>query len=279
MVPLERLIAMGVTGTGKTMQWLDMARTLNVKGGPKFYCIDTDNAVNYMIATSYPDLDIKSGGNVEVFRVADWEDYHGHAKSDTHPDGAQEKILKKIKPNDWIIIDMADTPWETVQRFYTSEIFGKPKGAYLLQVRRMVQNKLESGDKKAFLSEEGFKGWEDWSVINAMYADFMIPIINNPCAHLYLATKVQALSPKEDPTVKVLYGDFSIRASGQKNLGHAVHTILLYSIDISTKGKPVWKVTTVKDRANREYFTKTEFISFYWQYLVAKAGWASQWKR
>jgi len=273
MVPLERIIAMGVTGTGKTKQWLDMARILNKKGGPKFHVIDTDNAIDYMIATSYPELDIKNGGNVIVYKVYEWEDYHGHAKDDKHPDGAQEKILKAIKPNDWIVIDMADSPWDAVQRFYTNEVFGKGKGAYFLQTRRMVQSKLESGGKKAFMSEEGLKGWEDWPTINAMYFDFIMPIINNQCAHIYLSTKVQSLSPKDDPTVKVTYGDFGIRASGQKNLGHAVHTILLYSIDISVKEKPVWKVTTIKDRANREYFQKDMFVSFYYQYLVAKAGW------
>lgn len=273
MVPLERLIAMGVTGTGKTKQWLDTARKLNYKGGPKFHVIDTDNAVNYMLATTYKELDSKVGGNVIVYPVYNWEEYHGHAASDKHPDGAQEKILKTIKPNDFIILDMADTPWEAVQRFYTSEIFGKSKGTYFLQARRLVQSKFESGDKKAHLSEEALKGWEDWPVINAMYFDFIMPLINNPVAHMYLSTKVQALTAKDDPTVKVLYGDFGIRAAGQKNLGHAVHTILLYSIDISVKEKPVWKISTIKDRAGREYFHKTEFYSFYYQYLVAKAGW------
>ena len=47
---LERILAMGITGSGKSYQWLKLARALKPVGA-KFRCIDTDNDIDYMLRT------------------------------------------------------------------------------------------------------------------------------------------------------------------------------------------------------------------------------------
>ena len=272
----ERILAMGVPGSGKSRQWLEIAKIkLHQKSKMKFWCIDTDNAINYMLATSFKGLDVKEGGNVNVFPCYDWKDYMSVVKDKK---GAQEIILNSVKPNDMIIIDMADNPWDSVQRYFSSEVFGKTKGSYFLQARKLVQAKMdaaESGkDTKAALSENAFQGWTDWPVINSLYGEFIGPIVNNPYTHLYLTTKVERLSAKEDPTVRAVFGELGLKPTGQKHLGHQVHTIFLYKLDLSTKGSPAWQIKTVKDRSGRTYFDNDDFMSLYYQYLAPEAGWS-----
>lgn len=269
---LERMLVMGPPGAGKTKQWLDIAVQLKPHG-VKFHCIDTDNAVNFMLATQYDGLSSEDGGNVFVYPCFEWPDYMGYSDAKGRHDGALQKILKSVKPGDWIILDMADKPWDAVQRYFTDEIFGVDKGSYFLQARKVLQNKADAGKKASSLSEEAFKGWTDWVVINALYGDFINKLLSSPIAHIYMTTKVQPLSNREDPASRITYGDYGIKPTGQKDLGHQVHTILLYKVDVSTKKNPIWYVSTIKDRSGREYFNDTQLVSLYYQYFVGKAGW------
>jgi len=270
---LERMLVMGPPGSGKTKQWLDIATILKPKN-VNFYCIDTDNAVNFMLATQYKGLSKDEGGNVTVFPCFDWGDYVGRTdEKGAYVPGALQKILKLVKRDDWIILDMADKPWDAVQRFYTDEIFGVDKGTYFLQARKILQSKVKSGKKASALSEEAFKGWTDWVVINALYGDFIYRLLSCPVTNIYMTTKVQPLSSRENPASRIAYGDYGIKPTGQKDLGHQVHTIMLFKVDVTTKKHPTWYITTVKDRSGREYFADVQLVSFYYQYFVAKAGW------
>ncbi len=250
----ERILSMGITGSGKTFQWLKLADALR-KTGAQFYCIDTDNDINYMVETAFPQLKPANKGNVHVYPVFDWPDYRK----------ALEEIKVKATEKDWFVLDMADTPWETVQRYFTSEVMQGNIGDYFLDVRKQIQRSKKSATS---IAREAFDGWMDWSVINKLYFDFMNPVIYQLKCHVYMCTKVQELGKKEDPDVAAVFGPYGIRNSGQKNLGHMVHTILLLM-----PGKKNWYVKTIKDRAGRKYFDKEIYISFYLQYLVDKANW------
>ena len=256
MLPHERILSIGITGSGKSYQWLKMAEQLK-PAGAKFFCIDTDNAVEYMIETAFPHLAEKRGGNVKVFTVFDWPDY-------------KQAIdwVRSNKPGleDWLVLDMADTPWDTVQAYYTSEVFNKNIGDYFLQIRKEIQKGLRKGE----VSREAFDGWRDWGVVNKLYHDFIDPLIFRNRCHIYATAKVQKMGSKEDADIKELFSEWGIRPSGQKALGHLFHSILLL---IPGKGK--WYVTTMKDRGRRKYFAKTPLSDLYMQYLVAKAHWES----
>lgn len=258
----EKILAMGVTGSGKSYQWLKLARALKASGA-KFRCIDTNDAIPFMMETQFPDLKPENGGNVYVHPAMDWLEYKEGLK-----------WVKESEPvaKDWLVLDMADDPWERVQRYFVSSVFEEDMGEYFLQVRKEVQAKGGKGlDGKAVTSivREGLSGWVDWTVINRLYDDVMMPLIYRIPCHVYAATKVQELRRGEkDPELLSLYGDIKVRPSGQKNLGHQVHTLFLFK-----PGTDKWTITTVKDRGNRGYFKDVQLNSLYMQYLVVKAGW------
>lgn len=258
----ERILVTGVAGSGKSYQWLILARALK-KTGAKFRCIDTDDAIPFMLETQFQDLKPENGGNVFVRLALDWPQYKE----------ALAWIKKEpIQGKDWVVLDLADNAWSTVQRHFVTNVFGEDSGDYFLQIRKEVQQRGGVGkDGKAVTSivREGLDGWKDWSVINKLYDDWILPLVYRTPCNFYAATKVQELMRGEkDPEVLALYGSLKIRPSGQKNLGHQVHTIFLLK-----PGKDNWTITTLKDRGNRGYFKNVNLTSLYKQYLVVKAGW------
>jgi len=280
---LERILAMGITGSGKSWQWLRLARALKSTGA-KFRCVDTDNDINYMLQTQFLDLLPENGGNVYVHLAFDWPEYEESVKWIKQEGIAPEALAKMdkylqvayrtpIKPIDWVVTDKINNAWSTVQRYFTTEVFGEDMGEYFLQIRKEMQSGIRTTAKGKMPSSaitEGLDGWKDWSVINKLYDDWILPIIYRVKCHVYAATDVDKLDKgtDRDPEVLSLFGDWGIKPAGQKKLGGQHHTILLF-----VPGKENWFVTTIKDRAGRPYFKKVTLFSFYRQYLVAKAGW------
>lgn len=258
----ERILTTGVTGSGKTWQWLQLARALKSTGAI-FRCIDTDAAIRFMLETGFPDLLPENGGNVIVYDSTNWPLLRE----------ARDWLKKEpVKPIDWLVIDMIDVTWEFVQRHFVGSVFEEDMGEYFLQVRRDVQARGGVGaDGKQVTSiiREGLSGWVDWSVINKMYNDVIPPLLYTTPCHVYAAAKVQEIPRNEkDPEIMNIFGEMRLRPSGQKNLGHQLHSIFLLKPGIKK-----WFITTMKDRGNRTYFEDIQLHSFYKQYLVVKAGW------
>jgi hypothetical protein len=287
MPVLERILAFGVTGSGKSYQWLKIAEVLKPTGAI-FRVLDTDNAIPFMLETQFPQLKPENGGNVYVHQSFTWPEYKtGVNWLQRRPPSKEEveylsvmepNVLKDwqknpVKPIDWTVVDMADNAWRTVQSYFVQEIFGEDPGDYFLQIRREMQvgiRKTKRGEMPASPVMEGLDGWKDWAVINKLYDDWMLPIVYRIPTHVYTTAKVEHLDTRteKDEEVLMLYGDLKIRPSGQKALGHQMHSLFLM-----VPGKSEWFITTIKDRGGRSYFNKTKLISFYNQYLVAKANW------
>lgn len=274
---------MGITGSGKSYHWLKMAELL-LPTGSIFRVLDTDNAIPYMLGTQFPHLMPENGGNVYVQPSVEWPEYKvGVAWArQTGLKEAQVKALDEynrkaytipVKDNDWLIVDMADDAWSTVQNYFVGEVFQEDEGDYFLSVRRELQarggkSKVD-GKTATSILPEGLSGWIDWVVINKLYNDWIRPITFQMKCHVYATTKVEKIDRGlKDVEMTMLFGDLGVRPTGQKRLGHQMHTVLLM-----IPGADRWFITTAKDRAGRTYFKKTPLVSFYTQYLVAKAGW------
>lgn len=266
MAVRERILAMGIPGTGKTYQWLKIAENL-LPTGAKFRVLDTDDAIPYMLQTQFPHLDPKNKGNVYVHPAFDWPDYKA----------GLEWLLKEDKEGDWIVIDMADMAWQTVQRYFVGEVFDQSMGDYFLATRKLLRekgDKTSSGKPAKSIIPEAMRGWIDWPVINRLYDDWILPIVYRTKSHVYVSTKVQPVSTDDDPDTRLIFGSMGVRPSGQKNLGHQVHTCFLMTLEVNPANKTIsWLITTAKDRANRSYFKRVKLITLYHQYFVAKAGW------
>jgi len=275
---------MGITGSGKSYQWLKLARTLKPTGAV-FRCIDTDNDIDYMLRTQFLDLLPENDGNVYVHPAFDWPEYkrgvywiQGKLTQQQIKDlGVYDKHLvdvynQPIKPIDWVTVDKINNAWSRVQRHFVSNVFEEDMGEYFLEVRKKIHEAGgigKSGRRATSTILEGLDGWMDWSVINRLYDDWILPIIYRVPCHVYAATDVSEIDKTEkDPEILSLFGDYKIKPAGQKALGGQFHTIFLY-----IPGRKQWKIITIKDRADRIYFDKTPLHDFHIQYLVAKAGW------
>jgi len=287
MPVLERILCMGITGSGKSYQWLKLAEDL-LPTGSKFRVIDTDNAIPYMLYTQFPELLPENGGNVYVHQAADWPNYKlgVHWLQRKPLTKEQSEYLKTMEPyvlkdyqanpvkfDDWTVIDMADNAWRTVQSYFVAEVFGDDPGDYFLVIRKEMEQglrKTAKGGMPQSTVTEGLDGWRDWGVINKLYDDWMLPIVYQIHTHVYATTKVEKIDVRQekDPEILQLYGELGYRPAGQKSLGHQMHTLFLY-----LPGKDSWFITTIKDRGGRTYFNRTRLISLHTQYLCAKAGW------
>jgi len=274
---------MGVTGSGKSYQWLCIARRLKPLG-VKFRVVDTDNDIDFMLRTQFPELLPDNGGNVYAFPAYDWPEYEKAVKwiqqKPLTPDqiNSMNKHLQlayktPIKPIDWVVVDKSNNAWKTVQDYFVNEVFGESTGEYFLEVRRKLHDAGDigkSGKKATSTILEGLDGWKDWSVINKLYDDWINPIVYRVRCHVYATSDVDKLDDKleKDPEVLSLFGELKIKPSGQKSIGGQMHTIMLF-----IPGVDKWLITTVKDRSGRTYFKKVTLGDFYTQYLVLKAGW------
>ena len=278
----ERILAMGITGSGKSYQWLKMADTLKPTGAI-FRCLDTDNDITYMLETQFPQLLPANGGNVLVHPAVDWPEYKVGIDWIQRKSMSQEalktmdpyvvKDLKKpIADKDWVIVDRVDNAWESVQRYFTNSVFGEDMGEFFLRARKLIEQrggKDKFGKTATSVAPEAFDGWKDWPVMNKLYFDWMRPIVYSVKCHVYAATWPEKIDRGEkDAEILTLFGDIGVKPAGQKKLGGQMHTIFLM-----IPGEDKWFITTVKDRSGRKYYKKIPLVSLYQQYLVAKAGW------
>lgn len=241
----ERILAYGGPGSGKTNAWLRLAKHLP---DATFYVIDTEIGAERSME-EYPDIE-----NIKVYGVIDWPEYRK----------AQKEICAKAKAGDWIVLDMAEKAWKAVQRDFIEQIFGQDTGDYFLQARKKLKKGAESifGGKDSVL-----KGWTDWSVINARYDDFILPLVYRSKANLFIASMPDVVNEDDDKDVKALFGPYGAKPAGQKALGHQPDTLLL--MQYTREG---WTMTTVKDRGGRKYMDHVRVIDFYFQYGKI-AGW------
>lgn len=241
----ERILGIGGFGSGKSYSWLSIARQAQKTGSPaKFYCLDTDAAIERMLAEEFQELE-----NVKLYNVFDWSEY----------ESALDEAIQNAGPDDWIVVDMIDLAWDAVQAYFTDQVFDKEISVYFLEIRKALKGqRLQT-----------FDGWRDWTVINKLYSAWMNKLIYKAKSHVFCTAKVEAVdSDKDDKETRLVYGAYGVKPKGQKALGHQFHTVLLF-----TCVKPGdWIITTIKDRG-REPFTGQKLVNFPMQYLVGKAGW------
>lgn len=240
---------MGESSAGKTYNWLKIARmAMKTKSPAKFYVLDTDFAVARMLLDpEFADLD-----NLVVAQIDDWQSLVGNLDS----------FRKRLKHEDWLIVDMISFAWEAAQSTYAEARFGTSLSDHMFSY-------ATSGK-----SGSPFDGDTDWGTINSLYKrDFANKLLRLP-GHVLATAPMKELRVKKDGSmqepkeVASVFGNFGYKPEGQKHLGHLFHTIL--SPSRSKKGE--YRIETVKDRS-REPLFGVECKDFSVTYLVKVAGW------
>lgn len=238
----ERILAMGSFATGKTTGWLSIARWAEATGSsPHFYVIDTDAAVEHMVA-----LGDWPGDRIHVWPVFEWAEY----------EAAMNEILPRLTSQDWLVCDFVSTAWESIQDWYVSQVYKQSIDEFFLDARMAAKqgNPLD--------------GWRDWSIINRVYKSWANKLIYQNDAHLYLTAQAETLRDTDSREMRAQFGPIGMRPRGQKHLAHQVHTIL--ALQSMRPGEIT--MTTVKDRERLkvEYAPLNDFTL---DYLVGVAGW------
>lgn len=275
----ERILMGGGQGTGKTYDWLTIARACPKQ---KFYIIDPDDGVRSVWYPEFPELENLVYYFTPTWFTTDSETLKkGGPKSEILKDGSNRKnifkagvldawnLLKdKINPGDWVIVEHLHLIWDSVQEAFADEVFHKDIGEYFLEKRKA----LVGGAKQLAALE----GWVDWPVINKMHnADFINKICYQNPGHVFLTTAISVgnVNPKEDSDIKAFYGDSTIRFDGQKKTPFKARTTLIKKQG-GGRGKDRTYIanTFLKDRG-REHLVDAEITDFYYDYLVGIASW------
>ncbi len=247
----ERILSMGPFGSGKTSQWLNIAKMAHATGSPmKFYAIDTDNALEAMLepGSQYEALDYRRGGPIEWVTVFEWNDYKA----------AMDNFQSKVGHDDWLIIDFVSPAWDAVQNWYVTEIYAQGSNDYFMDVRR----NLKGGNP--------LDGWKDWQYINREYKAWINRVLHQTAGHKFLTAQATAIGESDEKSLKATFGSYGVKPKGQKELGYQTHTVLLTSIDRTGR----IGITTIKDRERPRLsdFEASE-AGFTLDYLVNVGGW------
>ena len=246
----ERILAIGMWGSGKTNCWVNIARWYRTTETPgTFYVLDTDN-------TSLRSLEADDDWEKNVVRV----DIH-EWNALTSQTG---KFFQDATVDDWLIVDSIDKPWTMVQDHYVEEMFGKDADVFFLDQRKANQ----AGHPLA--SDYG----SNWTVINKLYSKWMGQVIRWP-GHVFACSPSQ---PVQEPNasgkggdsreIRETFGRYGVKPSGQKSLAFQVHTVLL----MQSPSRDEWKITSVKDRS-RELLVGAPNLDFVVSYLLPVANW------
>lgn len=154
-VPRERIMLLGDTVSGKTYAELKLAeRKMNEaiaeeKPVPKFYVIDTDDALSTMLGPGceFEHLYFDNGGNVYPYTCFSYDEIRE----------ALGSIIKNEKPlrHDWVCIDVINRVYERAQDLVAS-----------------VRNKnLDDAAFQRMREGKGFGAFEpnDWNLVNRAY--------------------------------------------------------------------------------------------------------------
>jgi hypothetical protein len=241
---VERILAYGPEGSGKTFQLLKIAQWL-LGTGAQFYVLDTDDSYQRSME-EFPALP-----NVHPVFAYDWADY---------VEWLSEVEGKVAKRRDWLVVDRIDKAWGQVQNWCSEEVHGVDLATRLLSARQQISN------KRAMVV--GANDQADWQVINAQYRAWFQVLMYRSRANVYVTAAGRAVRNEDDEAIRDTYGPLRLRPEGQKDLPYECSSSFLFHRN--RDGQRL--ISTAKDRG-RPYYWNQPLISFPQQYLMAVAGW------
>jgi hypothetical protein len=248
----ERILIYGPPKVGKSRAVLSVARRhADANSDARFHVINTEAGYLKMMAGEFGGLD-----NVTVYDVADWPELKAAAKTINDA---------KLRPHDWIVLDLASALWTMVQDYYVDQVFPDARIGDLGDLFALSRTD----------SSVELDGWKDWSVINKLYNSVMHRLIIRPPGHVIVVTGSKPLletskSGKvgESAEVKNTYGRVGSKPAGQKDLDYQLDSIIYMERTLSGK----YLMTTTGDR-DRERMEAVEVGDFGITYLMGYAGW------
>lgn len=277
----EKILALGIEGTGKTQIALQIIKAVASSDAAKVHVIETDPAWEKMLEDPEFEFinDLIANDIVEVHRTRCWTDLVGARKNKKWVgDGIIHKVWATADRDDWIIFDNVAFPWEWIVEWYWEDVLGQPKDEFMLSMRKAEIEAMEESIAQAGNIPKSSSGRQDFNE----YQDFINPLWNrmirsrllDPPCHLYMTTWSKPWNDRFDGSNRELasiYQSFGVKPAGQKDVGRLADTVLLLTKLSSGK----YQMTTVKDRGGRTEFNKAEWGDFASDYMVEQ-GWTNK---
>jgi hypothetical protein len=243
----ERILICGLQGSGKTESAARIAHHYRTTSTPgTIYWVNTDIR-----------------GTVERCneRWPEWTQniVHSDPRNWNEFADAVEEYSLKCQAGDWLVIDSIDKAW-----------------AYLQDEFRNRKSPPTKRSEDLFASDDVEITGPDYNhKVNPAYRRWLLPLLDDCPAHMLLCAPAQPIVVegmfKDDKSIVDTYGEYGVRASGQKHLMFQVHTVLLAKY---VKGR--YTLTTMgKDRSHATIrdMEVSELMPFPEAYLVDVAGW------
>lgn len=250
----ERILGFGEAGAGKSSITLTMARYMP---STRFWVNDTDVSFAYdrLLATEFTDVD--ETGNVTVLQSTDWDEFTENMdKISTDGD----------KRADVLCIDNATFPWQWVQDHHIQAQYGMDYDSFLAQLKRDFKD-----DNKAYMA--ALADQMQWSIINKKFTRGFYRHLHRWASHAIVIAEAKPVGKKEqNEEIIAQFKVHGAQPSGQKELPYVMATNVLCLDRGNRGGRPVWAITTTKDRG-REKQDKMELDEFAIDYLVDIGGW------
>lgn len=268
----ERIHLFGPPKIGKTHQLFVIAKWHQTLGSDAmFYGLNTD--------TSWEVL--KFNPEFQKLENIIWEDCNYFQDFIDHV----RAFHKKLRPQDWLVLDLADHAWSASQDEY-ARAKAKQGGVQLEDMGDLwnVSDSVKDG-------KYPIEGW-DWGMPNARYRTLANNYILRGAGHRLIIAgqaKLQEPTPrmqeKEDETTKKtreMFKHLGVHPAGQKDDPFRYHTI----IHVDSNGEKKQKMATAGERwGNRRWLgrklgngsVRDEPIEdFFMDYLVKIAGWSME---
>ena len=264
----ERILIYGSFKTGKSFNWLDIARAYHEAGNTgKFYVIDTDFGAEKLLGEGYDYL--LDDGMVKVYNPVDFREILD----------ASKEIYRTAKRGDWIVIDMLNYLWEEAQEFYIRNVFGEDPENYFLQMRKEVTEK-KGKDSRSFGGQEG----TDWGFITKIYKQAEFPLTMKSAANVISITEERKIDPNRGDSpekVKQFKSVGGMAPTGQKGIGHRHDTVLRMSKRANGQRQLTMAGDRGREGADSAWSERGSLIinideppeAFTQKYLIEVAGW------
>jgi len=251
---LERILLYGGPDSGKSRALLTVAKWHQKRGSDAvFYVVSNDMGYHPLLMPGGEFDELENVVVEEAMNMAEHFD-------------AVRRFNKKIRPHDWLSVDLLSAVWEAAQDEYAEREFGVDLAEYWATERPKGSD------------DYPVKGWE-WGPINKRYRSFAMNEVMRCRGHVLCMSGQRQLKEAsrsgkggEDPQLAAIYQRIAWAAAGQKDDTHRFHTVLHLKPNAK---RDRWTMTTARERARtREPMTGEPLRDFFIDYLRGRAGWA-----
>jgi len=215
----EKMIVFGESNTGKSTFYISILEWLDEQGVKpedlKMCIIYPDRPTG--ITKLYNNIPEKyRGDSVQIFPINTYEEL---VSCTSTSDKILDEHYKKTGKLGWLVVELLEDAWKSVQDYYCRLAYGESLGEYFAKKRADVKAMKE--DTTAYRALEG---WGDWTIIKYFHNFNWIDKIKRMPWNVVFTSEIREEGNKDS-----IFFDLGYRPAGEKDNMHRVDTIIYLS--------------------------------------------------